>query len=242
MVRALSDRPLTLLIVDDEESMRDIVKGAFDPKTFKFYEATNGLEALDLLKKQKFDCVISDVRMPKMDGAELLRRTKAIQYDLPVLLITGYADLVEMDAFDLGAEGIFMKPFSRIELGASVLRRVNAKDLKFPDAPRPSRVVSRNFSTPQSQVGWKDFKLGRGGFFLGMSERLKVNETLRFEIGFQGDNFLLKCVGIVRWARNATPELPAGYGVEIVGLDDSSRLLLKTTIMQNRFTAHIPKG
>jgi len=242
MARAVSDRRLTLLVVDDEESMRDIIKGCFDSKCFNFHEAANGLEALTLLKEHRFDCVISDVRMPQMNGSELLKRFKLIQFDLPVLLVTGYMDLLEMDAFELGAEGVFLKPFSRDELGAAVLQRVAARELNFPAIPKPGRLVSKSFTLPQAEVSWKDFKLGRGGFFLGMSERFRLNEVARFELAFPADNFVLKCDGIVRWTRNATADLPGGYGVEIVGLDESSKAHIRDVIQKNKFTPHIPRG
>jgi len=87
------DGPPTLLFVDDDPSILSSLQRLFRPKGFKILTAQSGDAGLAILDCEKVDLVISDMRMPKMDGAQFLERVRAKKPDIMRLLLTGYADI-----------------------------------------------------------------------------------------------------------------------------------------------------
>ena len=117
---------LKFLIVDDFSTMRRIVRGLLkEMGCVHVAEAEDGLEALNLLRAQRFDFVVSDINMPNMNGFELLKAIKAEDNlrHLPVLMVTAEArkeDIVL--AAQSGAAGYIVKPFSKATLQDKVQR------------------------------------------------------------------------------------------------------------------------
>ena len=101
-----------ILIVEDDKDLRNILEVIFEQNGYSVLTAANGKEGLEILNSNKVDAVISDVRMPVMDGIELLKRIKSQYLSLPVVfLITGFADISDEKALSLGASGVIDKPF-----------------------------------------------------------------------------------------------------------------------------------
>jgi len=106
-----------LLIVDDEESMRHMLGAMLRPHGYVIDEARDGSEALDAVRRQHFDFVLCDVRMPGMDGMDFLRAVLAEQPALTVLMMSAYAGLDEaLAAMHLGAYDFITKPFKQDEV------------------------------------------------------------------------------------------------------------------------------
>ncbi|WP_457552765.1 sensor histidine kinase [Desulfobacula sp.] len=84
---------ISILIVDDEEDIRDVLEIALKDIGYTVFLAENGEKALDLFKSEKPDIVITDIKMPVMDGIELLRRIKREKLETEVLMITGHGDM-----------------------------------------------------------------------------------------------------------------------------------------------------
>lgn len=113
-----------VLIVDDSNTMRKIIARSLRQAGLTFsevFEAGDGLEALQVLEKEKVDFVLSDINMPNMDGVEFLREKRRIETlrDIPVFLVT--ADLgsdVLVEAIQLGAKGNIKKPFTAEQINA----------------------------------------------------------------------------------------------------------------------------
>ena len=106
-----------ILIVDDSDSMRTIIKKIISMSGFKMnqcYNAGNGREALELLSKNWVDVIISDINMPEMNGLEMLAKINKddlLKY-VPVIMITTESSETRMkEAFSLGAKGFIKKPF-----------------------------------------------------------------------------------------------------------------------------------
>jgi DNA-binding NtrC family response regulator len=110
-----------ILIVDDEEVMREFLMEVFAP-----YEplcAKDGEEAINVLQGNSVSVVITDLKMPQMDGLELLRRAKEMNSDVRVIVITGYASLeTASDCIRAGAADFLKKPFSIAQIRDSVTR------------------------------------------------------------------------------------------------------------------------
>ena len=112
----------TILIVDDEETLRDTMVFDFKRKGFTVLSAENGVAAFELVKVNKVHLVISDMRMPGGDGMSLLEQIRTHYPGIPnVIFITGFADVTEEAAIAKGAKKVLSKPFDRKVLMNSVL-------------------------------------------------------------------------------------------------------------------------
>ncbi len=116
--KLLTARPQkTILIVDDDEFILDILAKIVEREGFKALKAADGNEALKILESHKISAVISDIAMPGMSGLDLLTAIKSRYSNIPVLLITGHAGKYQKeDVTNLGADGFIIKPFKNIEI------------------------------------------------------------------------------------------------------------------------------
>ncbi len=90
MAYALASHPLSILVVDDEEAVRELLTWMLQDAGHSVHEACDGRQALDFLEEHgRVDLILSDVNMPCMDGMELSRNVRAVWPGLPVLLISG---------------------------------------------------------------------------------------------------------------------------------------------------------
>ncbi len=100
-----------VLVVDDEDELRKIVKLEFEMEDCLVFEASTGLEAHEWLKQNSVDFIVSDIRMPDMDGVELLTKVREKNPKIPfVFLITGFSDHTKEGLMKLGANEVFQKP------------------------------------------------------------------------------------------------------------------------------------
>jgi len=100
-----------ILIVDDEKSIRRTLKDILEFEKYSVEEASDGLECLVKLKRDKYDVVIMDIKMPKMDGMEALDRIQLLVPDTPVIMISGHASIdTAVDAVKKGAFDFISKP------------------------------------------------------------------------------------------------------------------------------------
>jgi DNA-binding response OmpR family regulator len=121
-----------VLVVDDEGAIRYSVGKTLQRVGYNVNEAASGEEALDLMRKQHFDVVLTDIRMPGLSGVDLLRHIKELAPDIIVILMTGYATLgTAVEALRLGAHDYLIKPSSSQDIRQSVARGVErARNLK----------------------------------------------------------------------------------------------------------------
>lgn len=116
---------MTTVLVDDDETLRTVLVQAFQIEGLDVEVKSDPLAALALLNRDFDGVLITDVRMPGMDGLELFRRVRAIDADIPVILMTGHGDVpMVIDAMRAGAFDFLPKPFSPDHLIASV-RKAN---------------------------------------------------------------------------------------------------------------------
>ncbi len=110
--------PLDVLIVDDSAAIRKILQRVLrqaDVPVRQFYEAGDGVEALEMLKGQSVGLILSDINMPNMDGLEFLRRVKALpeHQNVPVVMVTTEGSQAKvLEAVQCGAAGYVRKPFT----------------------------------------------------------------------------------------------------------------------------------
>ena len=100
-----------ILIVDDEAEIRRVLESFFEKKGFETVSVESGLLGLNILAKEDFDCLISDIRMPLMDGVEFARKARELNRDLAIILLTGYGSLATaQEAIKSGIQGYLTKP------------------------------------------------------------------------------------------------------------------------------------
>jgi len=110
-----------LLVIDDEPVIRDGVRRILESAAFHVETFASGHAALERIKQQTFDLVITDLKMPGISGTEVLKVIKEIQPDLPVIFITGYASVDSaVEAMKLGASDYIAKPFTPEEMLSTV--------------------------------------------------------------------------------------------------------------------------
>lgn len=115
------DVPRRVLVVDDEELVRSMLARYLERKGFDVVSAADGREALELFRERNFDLVLSDVRMPGLDGIGLLKALKEINPRVPVVLISGYGEVeTVVAALKFGAENFLGKPLKMEALGKVV--------------------------------------------------------------------------------------------------------------------------
>lgn len=111
-----------ILIVDDQYGIRVLLHEVFQKEGYQTFQAANGFQALDIVKKDNPDLVVLDMKIPGMDGIEILKHVKEIDESIKVILMTaayGELDMIQ-EAKDLGALMHFAKPFDIDEIRQAV--------------------------------------------------------------------------------------------------------------------------
>ncbi|MEW6002442.1 MAG: sigma-54 dependent transcriptional regulator [Nitrospirota bacterium] len=120
-----------ILIVEDEKNMREVLKILLEGENYEVMSASDGLEGLSYIKNDIFDLVITDIKMPKVDGFELLKKVKEISPDTLVIMITAFGTTeIAIEAMKLGAYDYINKPFKIDEIRLIVKKAIEKKRLR----------------------------------------------------------------------------------------------------------------
>jgi putative nucleotidyltransferase with HDIG domain len=119
-----------ILVVDDEEAIREVVSTLLEAQGYTCSAAANGRAALENLAKNGFDLVLSDIVMPEMDGLKLLAELRSHDPDVPVIMVTAMHDIsIALEAIRAGAYDYILKPFEKDQLHLSVRRALEHRRL-----------------------------------------------------------------------------------------------------------------
>src|SRR5690242_12623809 len=131
-----------ILVVDDEDSIREIVSSMLATANYQCRQAASALEALALLDSgEEFELMLSDLMMAGMDGIGLLERTKERYPDMPVVMVTAVHDIsVALTAIRNGAYDYLLKPFEREQLLATARRALENRRLKLENRAYQTRL------------------------------------------------------------------------------------------------------
>lgn len=122
---------INIAIVDDQDLLRDSLAHTLSRCGYAVSTFTGAAAAVEAVKKHPFDLMISDLKMPGMDGVELLRQIRQLGHDLPVILMTAYATVsTAVEAMKLGAFDYIQKPFDADEIELLVKRAVQDRQLR----------------------------------------------------------------------------------------------------------------
>ena len=134
-----------ILIVEDEASIRRVLVKILseEDKSHEIYEAEDGLIALNKIKKENFDLVLCDIKMPKMDGIEVLEFTKKIKPEIPIIMISGHGDLeTAVDSMKKGAYDYISKPPDLNRLLNTVRNAIDKKNLTLENTLLKRKIIS----------------------------------------------------------------------------------------------------
>lgn len=113
---------MTVLIVDDEKVIRDVLKRSCQWEGYETILAEDGVQAIERMEQSKVDVVISDIKMPRMNGLDLLVEIKDKYPRVPVIMISAHSEYSGADLLAAGAEEFITKPFKIDELRYAMLR------------------------------------------------------------------------------------------------------------------------
>jgi len=106
----------TLLYVEDDVSMQEYMKELLEDEVKEVYQAFNGEEGLNMFKEKRPDIILSDISMPIMDGFEMAKKIKDIDYDQVIIFFTALTDIDDIKrAIDINVNGFINKPLSNVE-------------------------------------------------------------------------------------------------------------------------------
>jgi len=147
--RKVTEHP-RILIVDDEQSMREWMRLLFQRDGFEVLTAEDGVAARDLVTREYVDVVLTDIRMPRLDGVQLLRVVRDLAPDAVVLMMTAHwtRDSVEWsEARELGAEALFEKPFRDVNLVTMQVRQLlESRRLRHENAVLRQTTADQGFA------------------------------------------------------------------------------------------------
>lgn len=112
---------VNILIVEDDQMLREIIVDSIQDTGANVFEAENGLLGFQIIEKEKIDFVLSDIQMPVMDGVELLKNIRTRHSENPlVLFVTGQCNISQQTAIESGASDLMLKPFKINEVLAKI--------------------------------------------------------------------------------------------------------------------------
>ena len=136
------NRACTILIVDDERSIREMLAIVFQREGHHVLQAEGGRSAVEQIKREPVDLLVSDIRMPDMSGVDLLREAKRIDPDVIGIMITAYASTESaVEALRLGAHDYVSKPFDVDELKVKVRDALEHRRLKEENTALKKAIV-----------------------------------------------------------------------------------------------------
>ena len=113
----------TILVVDDEQAVRDLLAKTLTLADYDVDAVGDGPAALERLRAATYDLLITDLKMPGMDGLSVIREARKLASDLPVIVITGYStEASAIEAINLGVAGYLTKPFRLPRILAAAAR------------------------------------------------------------------------------------------------------------------------
>jgi two-component system, NtrC family, response regulator AtoC len=132
-----------VLVVDDEPNLRRVLSAQLSRDGYEVHTAEDGVEALRVLEEHHIDLVITDLRMPNLDGMDLLRRALELDPDLLVVMITAHGTVDNaVEALKLGAFDYITKPFDQNEVRTIVRKALKTRDLSAEEASSPTTAFA----------------------------------------------------------------------------------------------------
>ncbi len=219
-----------ILVVDDEPDLQEILKDELEIAGAQVFRASSGNEALALLNNNPIDCIVSDMRMSDGDGMSLLKALNQINTPKPVfILLTGFNDYTNQEAYDLGAKAVLQKPCdlydvinavhdSLIDSRTKLVRKFERVESDF--------MVELQFDFLETKIKLRALNIGLGGMFISLSENFpSIGERVYFTISYTDQTNKKNISGLskCKWVRKSnTNNLQTGIGLEFVAMNEKT--------------------
>ena len=139
---------ISILAVDDEEPFLQLIKSLLTHEGYTVEVAKDGVLAINALQQQIFDLVLLDVKLPRVDGMEVLKFTRDHSFDTQVIMLTGVHDVkIAVECMQLGAYSYITKPYVGIELLAVIERAIERKRLSLENKILKSELARHTFTS-----------------------------------------------------------------------------------------------
>lgn len=190
---------LKVVVIEDEELVRRGIVMAVDWASVDCEvvgEASNGEAGLELIARERPDIVVTDIRMPRMDGLEMLRRLREEGCGASVILLTAYSDFTyAQSALKLGAVDYLLKPFHDGELEAAVQRisgREQPRPGDFADISSKNRNVMQAIEYMNANYNDPELNVGAVARSVGLSEG-HLSHIFKKETGYTLNGYITAC-------------------------------------------------
>lgn len=231
-----------VLILDDEGDLTKMLQHFFQLRNIESYTYNDPLKALEDIRKLKIDVVVSDIRMPKMNGVSFLEQLRKIHFYEPgVVFISGYPEEFGIETLlDLGAFAFLEKPVDLDKLHRLIWEYVYGSQARPEASENAVSICLGNISLDARQLGF-------GGFFLDQHQ-LQSHPGIRLEPGGRVEiRFQLpdseehhRAVCEVIWKRQESGQ--PGYGLKFVEIPGTAKRQLLDLVRTNNILSFIPKG
>lgn len=227
-----------ILIVDDEEDLAEVTAESLKRKGYDVTAVFSGSDAFKLIQSQKFDLIISDMRMPDMSGLDLALKIKSeIPNPPPIIFITGFSEIALEKAYDVGVLAVFPKPHDRKMLDGLIKKVMVRSQHQHIRKHERFNLDSTPVLTAKATWGEQDCNkeakmlqnVGLGGVFLAFDGELPpLGQKIRLQIACERRSMLLiEATATVRWVKESADAItPRGFGVAFEDLPGNNRARL----------------
>jgi CheY-like chemotaxis protein len=229
----------TILVVDDELELLEIFSAWLGRSGCRVLTAPNGAEALKILLAEKIDVLLSDIRMPVMDGVTLVRSIDELGLSIPcIMFVSGYGDVTPREMYALGVERLMEKPLSRKDLLRAMDDSLTEREELWltPSAQPMEQSLTLELDSLAGAMATCAFQLGRGGCCFSVARPLE-EKTIDLSIRFAQEGLCLKAQGRVRWYEKET----AHAGVSFSYLEPGCRAWTIDAMRGNARRSFIPR-
>jgi CheY-like chemotaxis protein len=233
----------TIVVADDELGFRELIGDELALAGADPVAVESGDHVPPVLAKQKIDAVISDIRMPKIDGLTLLDLLKKQNRDFPVFMLTGFSDAQTEDIYDRGADGLYSKPCDMDEVIRDLHRSLLPLSERYlaPLAKSEAAVAYSITVSSRAELQGGLVNLGRGGMFLKPNGSLpRVGSEIHFTIEIVAEKMQFTGVGICRWSK-VVEGFGEAFGVQFLQLEASANQIFIELFRVAAPVALIPK-
>ncbi len=245
--RSLFVRKPRVLIIDDEAMICEYVRNGLAERGIKTYSLLDPNQAVETISKFNIDFVVCDLRMPSMDGMEVLKAVrKAYQVWPYFMFITGYPDHSTEECMHYGAAGFIEKPIDLDKLFRMIMEYLveskEEKDELLQIAGSAPIVLDETFAIKRGEIGF-------GGAFIPMDQtaqkknRLGIGSVVELKVTPAACTDTLKVRGLVVWKRPSREEgYKAGFGVKFINMSEKDQYVFEDYIRSNSISSFIPRG
>lgn len=171
------DETPRILIVEDNEPVRRFIDSSLIKAGFETVPAENGKQAFDHLRADIFDLVLLDLKLPDVDGIELLKTIRRQDQELPVIVVSSMQEVdTKVLGFEIGCDDYLTKPFHVPELIGRVrrlLRRVNRSATVLPSqTPSAQGYIQERIVVGEFEIDLREFRVYKGGIPIEMRKKL----------------------------------------------------------------------